>query len=119
MGGAFWKLGAGKRVVTCRVRGQACSIQLGQPDCRHVGGRGRVRASAREAPRGSSGPGIPAARGLLPPSSPSHSSGPLPHFFLPVAPLNSPPVYSFKITLNKLVQRELHPCTPTYTLPVH
>ena len=52
MGGAFWKLGAGKRVVTCRVRGQACSIQLGQPDCRHVGGRGRVRASAREAPEG-------------------------------------------------------------------
>ena len=55
MGGAFWKLGAGKRVVTCRVRGQACSIQLGQPDCRHVGGRGRVRASAREAPEGQLG----------------------------------------------------------------
>lgn len=37
MGGASWKLGAGKRVVTCKVRGQACFIQLGQPDCRHAG----------------------------------------------------------------------------------
>lgn len=37
MSGACWKLGAGKRVVTCEVRGRACSIQLGQPDCRHAG----------------------------------------------------------------------------------
>lgn len=40
MGGASWKLGAGKRVVTCEVRGRACSIQLGQPDCRHAGAGG-------------------------------------------------------------------------------
>lgn len=40
MGGASWKLGAGKRVVTCKVRGRACSIQLGQPDCRHAGAGG-------------------------------------------------------------------------------
>lgn len=114
MGGAFWKLGAGKRVVTCKVRGRACSIQSGQPDCRQATGggglEGACRASAREAPSRQL-----QALQFLPPED--HSSPPLPEpQFMASATFLAfwktwVPVYSFKIIF-QLFQRGLPPCVP-------
>ena len=108
-------LEAGGRGEGGHLQGQRSGLphSAGQPDCRHVGGRGRVHTSAREAPNGQLRPWNSCRQRIAP--SQSHSSWPLPHFFLAVGPLNSHPVYSFKITLSKLVQRELHPCTPVCT----